>query len=57
MKRQPLLYVYPLQLGKKHILNGVKNGVFTTNSDSSVWVDLTECNLDKKILLRSTKKC
>ena len=40
-------------VGKKYVLEGVKKGLFVTESDSSIWVDLTDFNLDKKILLRS----
>lgn len=39
--------------GKEEILEGVEKGIFTREADSSVWVDLTEIDLDKKILLRS----
>ena len=40
-------------VGKKYVLEGVKKSLFITESDSSIWVDLTDLNLDKKILLRS----
>ena len=40
-------------IGKKHVLAGLKKGVFMSESDSSVWADLTGSGLDKKILLRS----
>ncbi|HZJ89031.1 MAG TPA: arginine--tRNA ligase [Sphaerochaeta sp.] len=39
--------------GKDEILKGLDRGVFYTEEDNSVWVDLTESNLDKKVLLRS----
>ena len=40
-------------VGKKYVLEGVEKGLFITEPDSSIWVDLTDLNLDKKILLRS----
>jgi arginyl-tRNA synthetase len=40
-------------IGKKYVNEGVDNGLLIRESDSSVWVDLTEDNLDKKILLRA----
>ncbi len=39
--------------GKDQILNGLKNGIFYKEEDGSVWVDLEEIKLDKKVLLRS----
>lgn len=39
--------------GKEEILNGLKKGVFYSEEDGSVWADLSEINLDKKVLLRS----
>lgn len=39
--------------GKKVILKGIEDGVFFRESDGSVWVDLSDIDLDKKILLRS----
>ncbi len=38
--------------GKEEILQGVKDGIFYKEEDGSVWVDLAEINLDKKVLLR-----
>jgi arginyl-tRNA synthetase len=40
-------------LGKNHIEEGLKNGVFFKKEDGSVWIDLTEDGLDEKIVLRS----
>lgn len=39
--------------GKDEVLRGLHAGVFTQENDSSVWADLTEDGLDRKILLRS----
>ncbi len=39
--------------GKEEVLRGVKTGIFYQDEDSSVWADLTEEGLDKKLLLRS----
>ncbi len=38
--------------GKEEILQGLKDGIFYKEEDGSVWVDLAEINLDKKVLLR-----
>lgn len=38
--------------GKEEILQGLKDGIFYQEEDGSVWVDLAEINLDKKVLLR-----
>ena len=40
-------------VGKKEVLRGVKEGIFQQSEDSSVWADLTDEGLDKKVLLRS----
>lgn len=40
-------------VGKDEILRGLKEGIFYREDDNSVWADLTEDGLDKKILLRS----
>ena len=40
-------------LGKKMVLEGLEKGLFYREEDGSVWVDLSEFKLDKKILLRS----
>ena len=41
------------QLGKKMVLQGLEKGIFYKEKDGSVWVDLTDEGLDKKLLLRS----
>jgi len=41
------------KLGKSHVIDGLKNGIFFKEKDNSVRVDLTDDGLDKKILLRS----
>ena len=40
-------------LGKSIIEEGLEKGIFHTQEDGSVWIDLTEYGLDKKLLLRS----
>jgi len=40
-------------IGKEIIQDGLDKGVFYKEPDGSVWIDLTEEGLDKKILLRS----
>ena len=40
-------------LGKEFVSEGLKNGVFFTKEDGSVWCDLTEDGLDEKIVLRA----
>jgi arginyl-tRNA synthetase len=40
-------------LGKSLVLEGLQRGIFEKHEDGSVWCDLTEDGLDKKILLRS----
>ena len=39
--------------GKDKIEEGLKNGVFYQNKDNSVWIDLTEKKMDKKLVQRS----
>ncbi|MCK9546939.1 MAG: arginine--tRNA ligase [Sphaerochaeta sp.] len=39
--------------GKDEILKGLDEGVFYREEDGSVWVDLCDIKLDKKVLLRS----
>lgn len=39
--------------GKDEILKGLAEGVFSREEDGSVWVDLSDIKLDKKVLLRS----
>ncbi len=38
--------------GKEEILQGLQDGIFYKEEDGSVWIDLAEINLDKKVLLR-----
>ncbi len=38
--------------GRDEILKGLEDGIFYKEEDGSVWVDLEEINLDKKVLLR-----
>ncbi len=40
-------------LGKEFVAEGLKSGVFSKEADNSVWCDLTEDGLDKKIVQRS----
>jgi arginyl-tRNA synthetase len=40
-------------LGKEFVVEGLKSGVFIKEDDNSVWCDLTEDGLDKKIVQRS----
>lgn len=40
-------------LGKELVMKGLEKGVFYKNEDGSVWCDLTEDGLDKKLLLRA----
>ena len=40
-------------LGKEVVQYGLENGIFEKDSDGSVWIDLTEDGLDRKIVLRS----
>jgi arginyl-tRNA synthetase len=40
-------------LGKDEILKGLEAGVFYRETDGSIWVDLEDIGLDKKVLLRS----
>lgn len=49
-------YYYESQtylLGKKVVEAGLEKGVFEKDADGSVWVDLTDEGLDRKLLLRS----
>ncbi len=41
------------KLGKDKVLEGLEAGVFYQEEDGSVWIDLEEIKLDKKVLLRS----
>lgn len=38
--------------GKKEVLRGLDEGIFSRHEDGSVWADLTEQGLDEKLLLR-----
>ncbi len=40
-------------VGRDTVLNGLEKGLFIREEDQSVWADLREDGLDKKILLRS----
>ncbi|MBJ6366897.1 arginine--tRNA ligase [Snuella sedimenti] len=40
-------------LGKEFVAEGLKSGVFVKEADGSVWCDLTEDGLDKKIVQRA----
>jgi len=40
------------KLGKERILKGLEDGVFYKEEDGSIWIDLKEIKLDKKVLLR-----
>ena len=40
------------KLGKAEILKGLERGIFYKEEDGSVWVDLSDIKLDKKVLLR-----
>ena len=39
--------------GREAVLKGLKEGVFYKEADGSIWIDLSDINLDKKVLLRS----
>ncbi|MBK5200035.1 MAG: arginine--tRNA ligase [Spirochaetaceae bacterium] len=41
------------KLGKDKVLKGLDKGVFYKEEDGSVWIDLEEIKLDKKVVLRS----
>ncbi|MEO0896563.1 MAG: arginine--tRNA ligase [Bacteroidota bacterium] len=41
------------QRGKETVEEGLKSGIFYKDEEGTVWVDLTEDGLDKKVLLRS----
>ena len=38
--------------GKKEVLKGLEKGIFYKDESNTIWVDLTDINLDKKVLLR-----
>jgi arginyl-tRNA synthetase len=41
------------KLGKDKVLKGLEEGVFYKEEDGSVWIDLEDIKLDKKVLLRN----
>ncbi len=41
------------KLGKSEVLRGLEEGIFYREKDDSIWVDLGDEGLDKKVLLRS----
>jgi len=40
------------KLGKQEVLDGLARGVFYRGDDGAIWVDLEDCGLGKKVLLR-----
>ncbi|MCG9912036.1 MAG: arginine--tRNA ligase [Flavobacteriales bacterium] len=40
-------------IGKETVNEGLEKGVFYTREDGSVWVNLTDCGLDEKVVLRA----
>ncbi|MEJ2663393.1 MAG: arginine--tRNA ligase [Spirochaetia bacterium] len=40
-------------IGRDEVLRGYREGIFEKREDGSIWVDLSEYNLDQKVLLRS----
>lgn len=40
-------------LGRKVVLEGVEKGIFEQDADGSIWIDLSDDGLDRKILQRS----
>ena len=40
-------------LGKKIVEKGLTDGIFYTQDDGSVWIDLDDAGMDKKLILRS----
>lgn len=40
-------------VGKEEVLRGLREGIFVQDPDGSVWADLTDAGLDRKILLRA----
>ena len=39
--------------GREKVLEGLEKGIMTRDADGSVWADLTDAGLDRKLLLRS----
>lgn len=44
---------YTYILGRSIVEEGLEKGVFYTEKDGSIWIDLQDVNMDKKIVLRS----
>jgi arginyl-tRNA synthetase len=44
-------------LGKKTVNKGLESGIFVQDDDNSVWIDLTNEGMDRKILLRYSFRC
>ncbi len=40
-------------IGRDEVLRGLSEGILEQEADGSVWIDLTDADLDRKILLRS----
>ncbi|AHC14827.1 arginine--tRNA ligase [Salinispira pacifica] len=40
------------KLGREHVLKGLEDGVFFRDEEGTVWIDLEDIKLDKKVLLR-----
>ena len=40
-------------LGRQLVVQGLERGIFYREDDGSVWIDLSEWDLDKKVILRS----
>lgn len=40
------------ELGREQVLRGLERGIFTRDEKGTVWVDLTDIGLDRKVLLR-----
>ena len=41
------------RLGKDEVLKGIDSGVFFRDEEGTIWVDLADIDLDRKVLLRS----
>ncbi|MFP4644440.1 MAG: arginine--tRNA ligase [Spirochaetales bacterium] len=41
------------QAGREEVLKGLEQGIFYRDEEGTVWVDLEDINLDKKVLLRA----
>lgn len=41
------------EAGREEVLKGLEQGIFYRDEEGTVWVDLEDINLDKKVLLRS----